>query len=976
MKVRNWWDRKAMQLIGMIALLICSGASRGATWYVSKAGNDTLNGQFPVFTSGYNGPKFTINAALALSAPGDTLRIDRGYYGEWVSLSQTLYIITDSVFIKKLSMNGSGAFAYISGDTLGISDTLELVDGIIQPEPNLFLFCPFPAEVLGGHDKSYVDGKLYRQVGNGAGSLFFPIGCQLDYRPATMNYNQDIPDNRIHWMQVFSGAAPVSDTIPGNIRNISNRHYWEFGRLSTGVHTYYIFQLGYDSITMDDEVKDPLELRVLLSVNSGKWTNLAGSGTGAVRGAVSAGVAADTTGFLTIGNTHDGKNPLGSILPFAGFSYSGICANSTFNFTDQSFNMAPAAITQWFWDFGDTNTISDTSTLQNPVWVYPAAGNYTVKLRVTNDSAMTDSAEITVSAKPLPNVFIDHSPVCLGLQSVFRDTSSVAAPDTIQSRFWDFGDGNSGTNQTENHSYASAGSYTVKLIVNTASGCSDSATALAVVYPKPSPSFSSGEVCAGEFSTFTRVTSTNPPDTDITYSWYDNYQFRISDTSFNAILSGIGNHTISLIAETSNACKDSLVLTETVYGKPGGFFYLDPSISGNDSLQCFSTNAFTLIAKATAGQSQTITGNLYWGDGFTGTLADTAHSYAAVGNYPVKMILNTNKGCSDSFSHPYVVRGLISPNFGKTGFCTPDSILFYDSATSSTSAVTAFQWNFPGALTANTSSTKQWIIQNGPFDVTLITTNAEGCRDSVKKTFTFTSYPVITFTVSGSLPFCPGDSISVKADGGLGMEWLADNDTSRTKVFYQAGNYLVQASNSTYCTALDSFQVIVFPEAAISAGKDTAIYRGEKANLRASGGVSYTWTPAATLNQSTGPSVIASPSDNTSYIVTGQNLNGCSGSDTVTVYVIDRTFIRIPNLITPNGDNRNDAWVISDLKDLASYDLTITDYSGRVVLESSDYKNDWNARLDGNELPEGNYFYILKHRKSGVIYKGFIQVIR
>ncbi len=73
-------------------------------------------------------------------------------------------------------------------------------------------------------------------------------------------------------------------------------------------------------------------------------------------------------------------NPIGAFTT----SVSG----STVTFTDQS-----VGATGWFWDFGD----STSSTQQNPVHTYAAAGNKTVILLVTSSYGCTDSTSMNVT---------------------------------------------------------------------------------------------------------------------------------------------------------------------------------------------------------------------------------------------------------------------------------------------------------------------------------------------------------------------------------------------------------------------------------------------------------------------------------------------------------------------------------------------------------------------------------------------------
>jgi hypothetical protein len=65
--------------------------------------------------------------------------------------------------------------------------------------------------------------------------------------------------------------------------------------------------------------------------------------------------------------------------------------------------------------------------------------------------------------------------------------------------------------------------------------------------------------------------------------------------------------------------------------------------------------------------------------------------------------------------------------------------------------------------------------------------------------------------------------------------------------------------------------------------------------LNAFGGQNYTWAPATGLNTTTGPEVIATPQQTTTYTVTGANLSGtCVGTQTVTVIVVGALNFSIP----------------------------------------------------------------------------------
>ena len=164
------------------------------------------------------------------------------------------------------------------------------------------------------------------------------------------------------------------------------------------------------------------------------------------------------------------------------------------------------------------------------------------------------------------------------------------------------------------------------------------------------------------------------------------------------------------------------------------------------------------------------------------------------------------------------------------------------------------------------------------------------------------NYDTITVFVNQTVPtdagndtlICFGDSIAIggspTAVNGTTYQWspaglvsdaaLANPMVSPTvpTMFY------VLTSNDT-CTGLDSVFVDIHPNANVNAGLDIQICIGDTAQLNASGGVSFSWTPANTLTDDTIFNPQAFPTDTTDYIVTITDANACIGSDTVKVIV-------------------------------------------------------------------------------------------
>lgn len=84
--------------------------------------------------------------------------------------------------------------------------------------------------------------------------------------------------------------------------------------------------------------------------------------------------------------------------------------------------------------------------------------------------------------------------------------------------------------------------------------------------------------------------------------------------------------------------------------------------------------------------------------------------------------------------------------------------------------------------------------------------------------------------------------------------------------------------------------------------------------------------------------------------------------------------LRIPNVISPNGDNLNDYFVIENIGQTTRNQLTIYTRNGKVVYDRKDYNNSWNAE----NLPAGTYLYWFSFEYAGheFMRQGSVTVIR
>ena len=137
----------------------------------------------------------------------------------------------------------------------------------------------------------------------------------------------------------------------------------------------------------------------------------------------------------------------------------------TINFTGSGTD-PDGIIASYSWNFGD----GETSSQQNPSHTYTTPATCTVVLTVTDNDGATKTASlpITVNEPPnqLPTASASANLVSGPAPLTINFTGSGTDPDGIIASYsWNFGDGETSSQQNPSHEYADAGTYIAALIV-------------------------------------------------------------------------------------------------------------------------------------------------------------------------------------------------------------------------------------------------------------------------------------------------------------------------------------------------------------------------------------------------------------------------------------------------------------------------------------------------------------------------------
>lgn len=159
----------------------------------------------------------------------------------------------------------------------------------------------------------------------------------------------------------------------------------------------------------------------------------------------------------------------------ASFSADTVCQGTATQFTNSSTSANGTTIASCNWSFGD----GSISTLTSPIHNYATSGVFTVSLIITSSNGCVNDLQQSVVVYPRPNANYAVDDVCVNLANTFIDFSTVTGGGVIDSWNWIFGDNNISTNQNPTHTYSAENVYSTELIITTADGCKDTATALA-----------------------------------------------------------------------------------------------------------------------------------------------------------------------------------------------------------------------------------------------------------------------------------------------------------------------------------------------------------------------------------------------------------------------------------------------------------------------------------------------------------------
>ena len=503
-------------------------------------------------------------------------------------------------------------------------------------------------------------------------------------------------------------------------------------------------------------------------------------------------------------------------VPTVSINTASTCLGSAIGFSANTTNTSTYA-----WSFGDGNT----STSNAPSHTYSTAGSYTVSLTVTSINGCTATTTATATANPIPVAGFTANKVCVGSNTSFNNTSSIASGTMTYA--WAFGDGATSTGTSPTHNYSSKGTYTVTLTVTSGAGCSHIFSSNIEVYGMPTADFTGTNVCVGSATSFANYSASA---TSHAWAFGDGNSSSLANPSHT--YKAAGTYVVTLTSSNANGCSDQKSVSVVVYA--------DPTADFSTANGCVNTSI--------SFSNSSSTGAYIWdfGDGYASTAANPSHTYKTAGSYTVSLKVSNSFGCKSEVMQSITIYAAPTAGFNDAQGCAQKGVSF----TNTSSGASGYAWSFGDNGTSASANPSHTYTTAGTYSVKLTASNTNGCASTITKSVTISANPTVGFTAADA---CNGKQVAFTNSSSDGVNaWsFGDGATSSLKnpshLYSASGTYTatLTVTSAQGCTGSMNRSVSVFPNPTASFSA-TPLCTGPSANFNntssiSSGSINSSW---------------------------------------------------------------------------------------------------------------------------------------
>jgi len=650
----------------------------------------------------------------------------------------------------------------------------------------------------------------------------------------------------------------------------------------------------------------------------------------------------------------------------------------------QSGTLVATGATSYTWNTGaNSSSISVNPTVNT---------TYTL---IGSNGTCTSQVTSQVTVNPNPTITVNSATVCSG-------SNATLVASGASSYTWSTGSGGSSVvvNPTTQTVYTVSGSNSF--------GCNSSATATVNITSSPTLALNATlfSLCGNQQATIVASSnytnfnwSTGSTNSFIIVNTAGVYQVTVSSPCGSSVQSATvttGNAPVFTIVPSSSLLCTGQTITLSTTGSSGTLQWSNGS--GSSSITINQSGIYTAtLSNACGSATQSIAIN----DGPSTSLNIISSSPTLCAGDQVTVTangtgtINWSTGANNTSSIIVNTQGVYTASLSNYCGTAVQQITLYPgpspdvtiAATSTAicnngaSTLTAFG-NAPASYSWAGISSGATLVVTSPGTYSAIAYNNCGVSMATIQ-ISQPAAPLLTVTPSSTI-LCSGGQVTLIANGLNGNNsytWNTTPSSSNTFVVTTPGNYSVTYGNA--CGTIT--QTIDIVPSAVSASISANPSSGYPPLVVSfsnfsSGNVTNVWNlgngNTSTLNIPPGQQY-TSPGIYTITLLVS-DANGCTSVASVTIEVLDTPFGIIPELVTPDGDGKNDVFEIKGIEKYPNNEIEIYNRWGNLVYKKSGYKNEWDGRpnvtsMGKDRLPSATYFYILKlNDASQTIYKGFV----
>jgi gliding motility-associated-like protein len=634
------------------------------------------------------------------------------------------------------------------------------------------------------------------------------------------------------------GNAATTTNIPGGTYTVTVK---DNAGCNTGTQTVTVAASGSPILTVNSGTICNGSATTLTVSGATTYTWSPATGLSATSGtAVTANPTSSTTYTIT-GASGACTGTVSSVVTVNPLPTITITPGTVCNGASTTVTASGASTYTWSPATGLSAT-TGASVTANP----PSTTSYTITGTDANGCVNTGTTSVAVISNP--TVTVNSATICDGQQ-----TATLTA-NGATTYAWSPATGLSAT--TGVTVTGTPASTTVYTITGTAGTCTAVATTTITVNPSPTVTVNSPTICNGSSAVLNAAGAT-------TYTWSPATALSAtSGASVNANPTSTTTYTITGAIGTCSNTNSSVVTVNalpTITVTPG-------SVCNGASTTLTASGASTYTWSPATGLSSTTGANV------TANPATTT-DYTITGT-------DVNGCVSTGTTNVFVAANPV------LAINTSSICLGQQTATLTANGALTYVWTPATGLSATTGS----VVTANPVTTTnyTITGSVGTCTATGTTTVTVNAIPVITVN-TGTI--CIGQqTTNLTANGAATYSWIPATGLNATNLATVIANpntttsYTVGGVDANGCVSAATTTVTVNPLPSIAVSS-TLICNGASATVPASGGVTYTWTPATGLSSTNGSPVTANPITTTIYSVTGTDANGCFNTDSATVTV-------------------------------------------------------------------------------------------